>query len=392
MRIIKHYSILIIFFFCTSMAANSQNVDEIIAKHVQAHGGAEKWNTIKTMEINARFTAFSEENEWYAVKTSSGAYYSDLQIGQHKVKEAFNGKSGWTIDPWHEFTFPRLLNKVEDNVFHQKAEFFTPFYKYKEKGMKVEYQGEENVDGIDTYVIKLMKSNGLVETWYLNKTTYLEVKSISDWVDFGMRVSAESYFDDFREVDGLIIPFFVERMFGQRDRMLVIENIKLNTSIDESIFEMPKSNEMQKLAFLAGTWNVKVEIPGRNNTWRQVDQTVSNAHFEATNNLRQDISVSEYYVQPMILNYSFYKDRNKYRLTIYNGFSSSTDLYEGTFIDGVFTADNTSVKYIDAESNAALLQLSIYDITPDAFMMEIKSSDDKGATWKPAYKLSYSRK
>ncbi|MBU1012807.1 MAG: hypothetical protein KKG99_07365 [Bacteroidetes bacterium] len=392
MRFIKHYTILMIISFCISMAANAQNVDDIIAKHIQAHGGAEKWDAIKSMEINARFTAFSEENEWYAIKTNTGAYYSDLQIGQHKVKEAFNGKSGWTIDPWHDFTFPRLLNKVEDNVFQQKAEFFSPFYKYKEKGRKVEYAGEAKIDGVDTYVLKLTRSNGLVETWYLNKATYLEVKSISDWVDFGSRVSAESFFDDFREVNGLVIPFFVERMFGQRDRILVIENIKLNASVDESIFEMPKSNEMQKLAFLAGDWNVKVEAPGRNNTWRTADQTSSNAQFIATNNLQQNISVSEYYVQSMIINYSFYQERNKYRLTIYNGFSSSSDLYEGNFVDGVFTADNTSVKYNDAESNAALLQLSIYNITPDAFMMEIKNSADKGATWRPAYKLSYSRK
>ncbi|MBU1012796.1 MAG: hypothetical protein KKG99_07310 [Bacteroidetes bacterium] len=73
----------------------------------------------------------------------------------------------------------------------------------------------------------------------------------------------------------------------------------------------------QKLAFLAGSWNVKVEAPCKNNTWHMADQT---------------------------------------------------------------------------SSNAALFQLSIYNITPDAFMMDIKNSVDKGATWRPAYKLTCNRK
>lgn len=255
---IKHLILLVLTLSLTPLL-KAQNVEEIISKHIEAHGGAEKWDAINSMEITAKFTAFSEENDWYAIKTKTGCYYSDLHIGQHKVKEAFNGKWGWTIDPWHQFTFPRRLNKFEDNVFLQKADLFTPFYNYKEKGSTVEYVGEENVDGIDTYVIKLTRSNGKWETWYLNKETYLEVKSVSEWVDFGMRSPAESFFDDFREVDGLIIPFFVERMFGQRDRMLVIEKVIFNKAVDKKMFEMPKSTEMQKLAFMAGLWDVKIE-------------------------------------------------------------------------------------------------------------------------------------
>ena len=390
MNLIKRQFILISIFALFSTITYAQNVDDIIAKHIKAHGGAEKWDAIFSMAINARFTAFSEENEFYAIKSNKGEYYSDLTIGQFKVKEAFNGISGWTIDPWHEFTFPRELNKPEVNVFHQKAEFFTPFYKYKAKGVTVEYIGEENVDGIDTYVLKLTRPGGKSETWYLDKSTYLEVKSVSEWVDFATPVSAECYFDDFREINGVVIPFFVERMFGQRDRILVIEDVEFNSLDFVDIFEMPKSQEMQKLAFLAGEWEVKVETMGRNNTWQMADQTTSSCYFEATNNLQQKISIHEYYVQSMIMNYSYYSISNKYRVVIYNGFTSNTNLYEGGFVNGVFKADNKGD--VDPDSNTPLLQLNLHDITEDAFVMEIKTSADKGNTWKSSYKLSFTKK
>lgn len=390
MRIKKYHLILLISCLSFSMFVNAQSVEEIISKHIEAHGGAEKWDAINSMEITAKFTAFSEEKDFYAIKTKEGCYYSDLHIGQHKVKEAFNGKWGWTIDPWHGFLFPRRLNKFEDNVFLQKAEFFTPFYNYEDKGSKVEYIGEENVDGIDTYAIKLTRSNGKLETWYLNKETYLEVKSVSEWIDFGMRTPAESFFDDFREVNGVVIPFFVERMFGQRDRMLVIDKIEFNPTIDKKKFEMPRSDDMQKLAFLTGTWDAKVEKMSRQNSLYTVDNTVVESEFKSTNLLEQHIAVDDYYVQSMIMRYSYHADRKIYRVVIFSEFTSNADFYEGKFEDGVFIADNK--KDVVPDSNGPYLQLKIYDIKEGSYTMEINNSRDKGANWNLAYKLSFTKK
>ncbi len=389
MRINKKTIVLVLISFFVMNICNAQNVEEIIAKHIEAHGGQANWDAINSMEIKATFTAFSEENEFFAVKTKNGCYYSDLHIGQYKVKEAFNGKWGWTIDPWHEFIFPRKLNKFEDVVFHQKADFFTPFFNYKEKGMKVEYLGEENVDGVDTYAIKLTRPSGNWETWYLDQKTYLECKSMSEWIDFGMRTPAESFFDDFREVNGVVIPFFTERMFGQRDRMLVIESVEFNKPVDKNIFEMPKSAEMQKLAFLAEEWNIKIEKLNRRGSLYTVDNTTSIGQFESANLLRHFISVDDYYVQSMIMNYSFHASRNLYRMTAYNEFSSSIDYYEGNFIDGVFVLNNKND--IAPDSNGPYLQMKIYDILDEGFTMEISNSRDKGESWNLSYKLSFTK-
>ena len=390
MRINKKTTVLVLISFFVLTIVNAQNVDEIIAKHIEAHGGQAKWDAINSMEIKATFTAFSEEDEFLAIRTKNGCYYSDLRIGQHRVKEAFNGKWGWTIDPWHEFTFPRRLNKVEDNVFVQKAEFFSPFYNYKEKGIKVEYVGEENVDGVDTYAIKLTRPNGNHETWYLDQKTYLEFKSTSGWVDFAMGVPAESFFDDFREVNGVIIPFFIERMFGQRDRMLVIESVEFNKPVDKSIFEMPKSAEMQKLAFLSDNWDIKIEKSNRSGNLFTADNSVSKGNFESANLLKHSISVDDYYVQSMLMSYSFHANRNLYRMTAYNEFTSSIDYYEGNFKDGAFIFDNKND--VAPEANGPYLQLKIYDIMDEGFTMEINNSRDKGETWNLSYKLSFSKK
>lgn len=393
MNLIKKYLILLVLTVGMSGLLSAQNLDEIIAKHIEAHGGVAKWDAVSSMTITGRFTSFSEENEYYAIKTNKGEYYSEHHIGQHKVKEAFDGKQGWSDDPWFEVPFPRALSNVEINAFYQKADFFTPFYKYKEKGYKVEYIGEENVDGVDAYAIKLTRTNGLWETWYLSKETYLEVKSASMFSDFAMQTPCETFFEDFRTVNGLVIPFFIERMFGQRDRILEIKEIAFNTFDKLEILEMPKSMQMNDLAFLAGDWNVKIEkINRRNNKLYTLDNVISKFSFESTNLLKQYLSFTDYFALSMMMNYSYHSEKNKYLLTVYDEFTSSTDVFEGHLNEGVYTFNNANIKIGDSELPASAMQITISEMTENAFVMELKSSSDQGKTWILAYKMTYNRK
>lgn len=388
MKLCKRTSILFIL-ITFSFSGFAQKAEDIIAKHIKAHGGEKNWNTIKSMELKGLFTAFSEEHPFYALRTHKGEYYSDLNIGQHEVKEAFNGEWGWTIDPWHDFTYPRKLNTAERNVFIQKADFFTPFYNYKEKGYEVEYIGEKSVDGIDTYVLKLKKTNGSEETWYLDKKTYLEYKYESNWADFAMAVPCETYFDDFKEVDGFVIPFYIERMFGQRNRMLELETVTFNVDYDISFFEMPRSEEMKKFEPFVGKWKVSVERMNRRGEMQVIGETISKCKFKELNLLQMKITVDDYYVMPMTILISWHNESEQYRVIIYSDFSSSAGVYLGEFNDKMFIADN-NVKVNEFQPGNSL-QMKLNPVSDDTFIMEINSSRDKGENWSANYKLSFSK-
>lgn len=377
---------------CISPIINAQNVDEIIDKHIKAHGGVEAWENIESIKVYGRFTAFSIEEDFFAIKTKEGQYYSELNLGKHKVLEAFNGKTGWTIDPWQEILYPRNLKKVEINVFYQKAELFTPFYKYKERGFRVQLLDNEDVDGVEMIVLKLTRNNGMEEKWYLDPDTYLEYKCESYWVDFGYPVPAESYFDDFRTVNGVVLPFFIERTFGQRDRILQIENIEFNIKIDKSIFEMPKSEQMEWLSFMEGNWDVKVDVMTRRGTWYTFDSTFSKIYWDATNLIVEKISYDITLVQNLIINYSYNSTAEKYVMTRYNGLQSEIQIFDGGYTDSSFVFKNINVDYGDTTLATTYSQINIYNIDKDSFNVEISVSNDKGETWSPRLRLLYVRK
>lgn len=388
MNSLKHKILPFLVFILIAGFIQAQSLEDIIDNHIKAHGDIEKWDAISSMAIKATFTAFSVEHKFYALKTSKGEYYSDLYIGHQPIKEAFDGKHGWTIDPWYEFNYPRLLNKAEEVVFYQKADFFTPFYKYKEKGHTVEFLGKEMVDGMEAFALKLTRTNGAFETWYLDTKTYLEFKSVSSWIDFAGPIEAEAYYDDFQMVEGVLIPFYMERMFRQRHRVLVIEDVEFNPEYDASIFEMPRSEQMSKLALMAGDWKVKVEMPGRNGELRTADNTSSKVKFTSPNLLAQELSYEAYFVQPMRMNYSYHQTKGKYILTLHSEFLSTTDLFEGEFVDGILIFNEIISK--DSEVDAKF-QFLLSDIKSEGFVIEMKQSRDKGENWMTGVKFTFTK-
>lgn len=384
------WSLLLVLCFGVIQA---QELDEIISKHIEARGGAENWAKVNNMKITGRFTAFSVEEDWMAIKTNKGQYYSELHLGKHAVIEAFDGAHGWTIDPWMDFSYPRLLTKDEENVFQQKSAIMTPFLDYKEKGLTAELIGKQDLEGIMVYAIKLTRPSGKSETWYIDAKTFLEYRRDSYWVDFTYPTAAETYFEDFREINGLVIPYYEEKMFSQRNRVLLIEDIQFNIDLDEEVFEMAKSAEMEKLSFMEGLWDVEVQgWSGRANKWYTMDVTTSEINYAANNLLEEKITYKANFVMPFISQYSFHAASGKYRISVYNDFSGETEMFIGQMSDSTFIADNSHMIYGGIQNTQAFGKVTISQKDKDHFDVLIENSSDKGETWNPGNKLTYSRK
>jgi len=53
-------------------AGHSQNLEKIIARHIEARGGAKNWAKIENMMITGRYVAFSEEKDFWTQKKQQG--------------------------------------------------------------------------------------------------------------------------------------------------------------------------------------------------------------------------------------------------------------------------------------------------------------------------------
>jgi hypothetical protein len=377
--------LLIIPFFLSS-----QTADEIIAKHIDAHGGLAAWGKVDAIKVTGMFTAFSLENEYSSVKTKDGSYFADLYLGEKRVIEALHQGAGWTIDPWQDMEYARRLNSGELNVLMQKAEFITPFLNYQDKGYSVDYTGMDTLDGMIMHRLNLTRPNGKSETWYLHADTFLEYKCESEWVDFARTMPAESYFDDFRSVEGLVFPFFVERTFWQRDRILLIENIEINPTVNFEKFQMPRRPEMDALAFLEGTYEVTVEAWTRRGSWYPMGSSTSTIAFVSPNLLQEQITYERIYSVYKKREFAFNENSGNYLVSEYNDLTTALSFYSGDLTDSLFVFDDTSVVLSNRTENISEhARYVISNIDPGGFTLERHTSTDGGETWGPRDRFTY---
>jgi hypothetical protein len=76
-----------------------------------------------------------------------------------------------------------------------------------------------------------------VQQWYLDPQTGLEAKVVSD----SPMGPAEQQLSDYRDVEGMKIPFLIRSFVGGAEQAKIqVEKVEINARFDDGIFRMPK--------------------------------------------------------------------------------------------------------------------------------------------------------
>jgi hypothetical protein len=129
-----------------------------------------------------------------------------------------------------------------------------PLVDYAAKGTVIQLVGTEKVEDRDTYKLKLtMKDGHSVHLW-IDAQTFLEAKmeGAPRRLD-GIEHPVEIYYRDYRQVNGLQIPFVLETKVLTLDKpasrassnsypveRIVIEGVEVNPKLDASLFVKPQ--------------------------------------------------------------------------------------------------------------------------------------------------------
>jgi hypothetical protein len=127
------------------------------------------------------------------------------------------------------------------------APLLSPLLAGPSETTEIEKLGRTDVDGVPAWSLLVRRDGFPDETWYLDAETYLELKRESMTFDVfsgGIEIPMETFYDDFREVDGgLVMPFHEERHFGTRYHVTDIEEVAINPELAPAIFVAPPKAE-----------------------------------------------------------------------------------------------------------------------------------------------------
>jgi hypothetical protein len=225
-----------------ALPASAQSVDEIIGRYLKTVGGMEKIQAVQTLRRSGKYiggggfeATFMQENK------RANAVREEFSLQGMTAINAYNGKTGWKIEPWNGKKDPEALGEGEMKSIVEDADFDGPLVNYKQKGYNVEFIGMDKFEGTNTFKLKVAKPNGDVYIYYLDTDYYVPIKIDTKRMVRGAEREFETALGDYKEVAGWYLPYSYEtNTKGSQDKSkLVYEKIEANVPLDDKRFEMP---------------------------------------------------------------------------------------------------------------------------------------------------------
>ncbi len=220
----------------------AQPLDEILAKNLAARGGLDRLKAVQTARLTGRITfGPGMEAPFTLERKRPRSMRSEFRLDGETGVQAFDGQNAWTLMPFAGQREPERLEAEDRQQIEEQADFDGPLVDWKAKGHALELLGRESVDGVACWKLRLTTKAGAVRTIFLDGATFLETKSVGRRVFGGNEIEFESALSDYRDVDGLKLPFAISAgpLNASERQRIRFERIELDVPIDDARFAMP---------------------------------------------------------------------------------------------------------------------------------------------------------
>jgi len=250
--------LLVLAFSLTYLPSQAQTVDEIVNKYIDAMGGKEKLNSIKSLHMEGVAVGQNgNEINTTVWKADKKLWRSEVSFGMGSLTILITDKEGWIANPRNNGTFePIPADRIQNQ--QQELDCAGPLVDYAAKGHKAELIGKEDVEGKPAYRIKLTLANAQEITYFIDAQSFYIIRELrKGGAGFGgggrpgggqgaaggqqPQTPAEltiDYTDYKKTTDGYTFAYTVTRK-GMGGAM-TYEKIEVNKPIDEKLYKPVK--------------------------------------------------------------------------------------------------------------------------------------------------------
>lgn len=377
-------------------AEKALSVEEILTKHLEAKGGQAAWDAVTSLRLAGTHTAFGESGPFTLHRQRPTSYLFQFQAPQGPTVVGYDGETAWAVEPvaGHDWALP--AGQVDAGVIIPEADFAGALLDAKALGHRVELVGRGDFDGEDTYQLAVHRKDGVLETWYLSSDTFLEFARVAPASDYGNPIAeGRTYFLDFRPIGDLVLPHHIEKEYGTRLRISVIDTVTVNPGAPKGFFDLALPPAQKKLASLAGDWQVKVETRSHPRApWQETNTTATiESRFHGAL-LQEELQFeSDGRLQEISHRRTFDRYTGLYGQTLFDNYSLHQDRLQGSLKENKIVVTNIETGTAwKLDGKTVHTRMTTYDIEKDSFKVDSESSTNGGEKWFLNLRFTYTRK
>ncbi|WP_343700995.1 hypothetical protein [Chitinophaga sp.] len=221
-----------------AVSAQAQTADEVVNKHVEALGGADKVKSLQSQIMEGTMSIQGMEIPLKVSTKQKKGVRVEFEIMGTKNITVMTPTSGWMFMPIQQQTAPVDADAAAVKEGAIDLDLTGELFDYKNKGFKVEMNGKETLNGEELYKLKLTRADGSSSDYYLDAATYYITKRITKKDVQGQQVEVVEQFTNYKKTpEGFVYAESVEQQpMGMK---MSFSKVQSNPVVDDKIFEKP---------------------------------------------------------------------------------------------------------------------------------------------------------
>lgn len=215
---------------------SAQTLDEIVKKYTEANMLGNLAN-LKTIKITANMSMQGMEMPMVLWMKNPDKIKSITTFNGQDMIQVFDGQKGYIVSPMTgssepvEMTPEQVKQTLRSNMFQN---FLANYF----KDGNLTLVGEENVNDKPAYKIKAAVEGGTIIDLFIDKNSYLLVKTSTTANVNGMNITMDSYPSDYTITNGLMIPMKTTTSAQGMDIQINFTKVEVDVPMADSIFKI----------------------------------------------------------------------------------------------------------------------------------------------------------
>ena len=228
----RNLSVAILSF--TSVAVFSQNLDEIVKKHIEAIGGKENWAKVKSLKMESSMKANGAEIKVTIYQVDKKAMRQNIALMGMEGYSILTNTEGWSYMPFQGQTKPEAMTADDVKKAQDGLNLQDDFITYKELNKKLELIGKDDVDGTECFKLKMIDKDATETTYYIDPSNYYVIKETNKMMVNGKEMENSTMFSNYKKLpEGIVYPYNIGGGWGETE----ITNLTINPTLEESLFK-----------------------------------------------------------------------------------------------------------------------------------------------------------